>query len=386
MRYIKQHIILTFSIFLLLITLMMGALGFWLSYSMDKKFDDAGLTWTFPLTDEYTSIETTEDGFIGYRTVDLPAAPDTEMAFYLDESGEVLRTEHIKVFPNGLYYLKERDEYGAITDEGEVIIEAKYDHIDGYDDYIVGGSKDYAYDLYTKDGELILSTGEESTISHIENDLFYVVDEAYYLFHADTREKQELDYMFDIIKSNDHGGYWGMSGERFFKLDEAYMPIYDDVQYQHLGTLSEDGLRYVEIYNPEDRYTPRCAYISQDEEIIIDLGKKFINSAAPFSEGKALIQENGRLYCIDMTGKKLFQLKDRVPESAVNSRAIFSDGYAPVTLDGKTYGYINDQGEWVIEPVFVDASTACAGHAAVSLNGVTYGIIDVSAGGEPNTK
>lgn len=385
MKYIKKNIILSFGIGLLFISIGCGVFGYFLTSSIEKQYDDANLNWSYPLTSEYESIEVKDGKFVGYKEMDFPSAPDTLMEFTLDPDGEFTSAKKADVFPNGLLYHKDRGEYGAITDQGDIIVKAQYDHIFGYGEYILGGTRKFAYDLYTKDGELILSTGEEGTISHIEGDLFFVADGERFLFDGKTREKMVLDYAYDTIVSNDNGGYWGMNSSRFFKLDKDFMPIYDDIQYQHFEELSE-GLRYVEIYNPEDSYSPRCAYINQDEEIVIDFGYGTVECAAPFSEGKALIQKGYRLYCIDTSGRTLFQIEDRLSANAYNTESMFHDGYAAVSLDSDAYGYINEKGNFVIPPILTAASEVIDGHAAVSLNGVTYGIISLEDGGGTDVK
>ena len=54
--------------------------------------------------------------------------------------------------------------------------------------------------------------------------------------------------------------------------------------------------------------------------------------------------------------------------------ADFSEGLAVVQQNGR-YGYINPQGEWIVEPQYANAGRFSEGHARVQI-GPRWGFID----------
>ncbi len=122
-----------------------------------------------------------------------------------------------------------------------------------------------------------------------------------------------------------------------------------------------------------DKDTDLYGYINKDGEWIIE--PQFA-IADPFCEGYAVakLPDKGNFdgYCIlDNTGEKII-----CDDYGIYSN--FSSGLA-VALDTETYkvGYINTDGEWVIEPQFKQAGEFVDGIAGINKNG-KRGYIDVN--------
>lgn len=92
-----------------------------------------------------------------------------------------------------------------------------------------------------------------------------------------------------------------------------------------------------------------------------------------FKEGRATAVDVGKFKVIDENGKELFENDNYIGE--------FSNGRAPfaVVEPGGTwkYGYINLQGEVIIEPQFLSAGSFNGGKAVVQLTDKRYAIIDL---------
>ena len=102
-------------------------------------------------------------------------------------------------------------------------------------------------------------------------------------------------------------------------------------------------------------------------------GKKISNTIydyiAVFSEGFAVVEKSGKYGYINTNGEEVIECKyDFVSK--------FSEGFAVVEKSGK-YGYINTNGEEVIECKYDDASNFSKGLASVNLNS-KWSVINVN--------
>ncbi|MEJ2431564.1 MAG: WG repeat-containing protein [Deltaproteobacteria bacterium] len=70
------------------------------------------------------------------------------------------------------------------------------------------------------------------------------------------------------------------------------------------------------------------------------------DEGAPFSEGKACVNEGRRYYVIDLQGKRLFALPGDPGPSG------YSQGYLAVSNDEDKWGYVNTEGDWAIPPKY----------------------------------
>lgn len=125
-------------------------------------------------------------------------------------------------------------------------------------------------------------------------------------------------------KNNDHWGFIDRSGEWI------------------LSPISEAMTRHSKIGPPfAVAENNRWQYESSDGNIRIP---SRYQRATSFSEGRALVEKNGKTGFVDESGDTIinFQFEDGRP---------FSNGLAAVKNGGK-WGYINQHGQFVIEPIY----------------------------------
>lgn len=77
---------------------------------------------------------------------------------------------------------------------------------------------------------------------------------------------------------------------------------------------------------------------------------------------RLFVEKKGKFYLIDITGKRI------VEESFSDAKIFNGEGYAAVKV-GTKWGFINKDGEMIIEPMYEDARSFSNGYAAVKMNG-----------------
>ncbi len=119
-------------------------------------------------------------------------------------------------------------------------------------------------------------------------------------------------------------------------------------EYEEINEPTE-GL-YLVMKN--DRY----GFVDKKGDVVISL--KYTD-ALPFSQGIAAVGIDGNWFFIDKTGKQVFI-------SRFNNVQSFSDSLAAVTPDGEKWGYIDMQGNFVIEPEYESAEDFVNGYGIIS--------------------
>jgi len=135
--------------------------------------------------------------------------------------------------------------------------------------------------------------------------------------------------------------------------------------YSDIGEFSEDMAAVV--------WRDRWGFIDKTgAEVIPTIYRR----VGPFSEGLALATtEDGQSVYLDKTGNRVITLDNKISDSGF-SRASFSDGRALIERDGKL-GYIDKNGTVVIPIAYDWARPFSGGMAQVELNG-KYGVINTS--------
>ena len=124
---------------------------------------------------------------------------------------------------------------------------------------------------------------------------------------------------------------------------EVIIPfMYDDasVFFDGLARVMKDG---------------KHGYINLKNETVIPFTFDF---ADDFKNGMARVQKGGKFGWIDLSGKEVITLQYA---NAYN----FADGLAPVKTAEGNWGYINPQGNFVLEPKYSDAKAFNNGEALV---------------------
>ncbi len=143
-------------------------------------------------------------------------------------------------------------------------------------------------------------------------------------------------------------------------------PIYDYIGHP--------GEKYIYVRGEE------AGYMDYKGEIKFPISK--YSKGCKFSEGLCLVFYADKIVAINEQGADVFSI-DVETEAGLYYEGIdecyFSEGLAPITIDGEKYGYINKRGETVIKPVFDYASPVTKGKAKVSFYG-TSGVIITGRG------
>lgn len=118
---------------------------------------------------------------------------------------------------------------------------------------------------------------------------------------------------------------------------------------------------YEELHEPtEGLYligkNERYGFISHTGEVVIS---PRYTDATPFSEGVAAAALDSNWFFIDHTGKQLFF-------DGFKNVSSFHDSLCAATKDGENWGYINREGNFIIQPLFESAEDFEAGFAIVS--------------------
>ena len=98
-------------------------------------------------------------------------------------------------------------------------------------------------------------------------------------------------------------------------------------------------------------------YIDMTGQLVID---PRYDDAGPFSDKRALVQENGKYGYIDRSGNMIIE-----PQLFEQAHS-FRDGLALVKINGK-YGFIDTEGRFVIDPEYDDARSFSEGRALVGV-------------------
>jgi len=384
MKLIKENIILSFGIALVIISIGCGAFGYYGAAKMQTTQNQMEeIPWILEPSATYSRIETTDvvDRFVATLS-------ENDERVLIDSTGKIIETlPGEQDYEGGFYDFTEGTSCGIKNADNEIIIPAKYAYIHQHGDYFVGfGEKDEP-SIWNQQGKCLYSLSEPATISYLQDDLFYLFltnkkdkNRAYFV-HAETKEKEyaswgDTDILYIISDGN--GGYIGESGA-YFTLNENLEIDEDGPIYNEFGELSE-GLRYAVIYDEDTEKDVYC-YVDKNWKRKITLDGERPEVMGSFQEGKALIRRGNQLFCIDTNGTELFSFEVKNYNSnsifTFYESFIFSDNFAAISLDGKKYGYIDETGEFIIPTVLDAAEEAKHGYAPAAIynNGYHYGIL-----------
>ena len=371
-KLFKQNIILSFAIFLAVLSMICAIIGYYSGGVIHgKKTSLDVLQWSMDPSSEYDFLNTTDD-----EHVYLAGYDDKSEQHLLDPTGKILDKMPGTDLGHGYYEVKEDEAYGVCDKEGNMLIDASYDYIESEGNYFITHTENERIAFWNLQGECIYEEPQIAYAKYLGEDKFLVNQEGLaksYVIDLSTMEKQPLAKHIEFVKSDGNGGLMGSVGGLYYPLDENFDVVEGGPVYEYYDELS-DGLRYVTIYDEKTGKSSPC-YIDKKGEVVISL-EQIPDNAGPFSEGKALVQTGRTLVCIDKSGKELFTLKCKVNRSnfQIYRDYCYSEGYAAVSLDD-AYGYIDETGEFVIPPVLDTAEEIKNGYAIAAIDGYQYGIL-----------
>lgn len=384
--FIKRHLLIVILIFFLAISFLSAAAGYRTSTSYYKEQSAVmALSWSLKPTKDYSALSYNNDGQF--------QALSGDDAFIIDASGrKIKKAPGEDSLGEGMYEYSKKGRSGVKDSDGRVVIEAKYNWFSEFHQgYTIATDHNEHQSIIDKKGVTVFDEKKTKEIYYVGGTLFFVQIPDNYIFDAATREKTKVSSEFEFLVTFGDNGYIAhlRNGGQCILKDDFTLGE-DRRLYRDIDQLSE-GMRYVEIYKDqfadkvssdfiEESAETICGYINEEGDLVIKLPFYTTDRANPFSEGKALVYANRKILCIDKSGKTLFQLKtDYKNDYWFFDTTEFSGGYAPVTLDGVHYGFLDEKGKFAVKPYFKSASEIMDGYSIVNYRDA-YGILNLKEG------
>ena len=285
-------------------------------------------------------------------------------AFVIDRQGRMAFESHwdeIRPFAEGLAPVKKDEKWGFVDLEGRTVISPQYDSVtpfaEGLAGFEVGRTQEKLGRSATRTRRGLCGFIDRSGTTVIP---------AHWNGAGAFRERRALVRTGGTMKPNPLLGDLETLHEAKSGFIDRTGRLVIDGNFDLAFSFSE-GLAVVQRGDGCAR--ARYGYIDPNGTEMIPLSWTF---AMPFSDGVALVRRRGRRsrgnsYAIDRSGNVLGEL----PYPAVES---FSEGLA-AAWSGQAYGFINVEGQWVIEPQFDQCGAFHHGVADVQRED-WYGLID----------
>lgn len=146
--------------------------------------------------------------------------------------------------------------------------------------------------------------------------------------------------------------------DRIVVLGRDYHPIFGGAVFREVRPYSE-GLSYCIKYRYGDYEhlsicsKPEKGFMDEDGKLVIKTPGCIDTS--DFSQGRAIVYTHDKVYIIDRDGNEIFSMKARAVirhDLLMQCMEGFNEhGTAPI-YDGKNWGLIDRNGNWIIKPVF----------------------------------
>lgn len=286
---------------------------------------------------------------------------------YMTIDGEVLFPavfNDVSPFICGLAIVKQGNKYGLISIQGSTVVECTFDSIqyseEHEDDHLLIVTQSERYGVMTASGDMITAIVFENISGFINGYAIVTMNGAAGLI--DTTGTVRITPEWDWLYYPDENGWC--------------LACMDDTVPQYMY-INMDG-RTIGPYEYAEPYSEGFAFVISDgiETVINDTGGVVLTSDgtvdamhSAYSGGLMGVLIHGDWGYVDYSGNICI-----TPQWA--EVGTFSDnGLAMATLNGISYGYINKNGEWIIEPIWTDAYDFVKGYAIVEAESGT-GLID----------
>ena len=330
--------------------------------------------WVMEPTSEYAAIE--KNGMEGnYFT----ARVNGDKAFLIDEHGKKLdETETGWIDGYGdVYTFTKNGQAGCKNLEGKVLIPPTYDYIDSFDGGYAESYTGYRHFAIDTEGRVLYRTPDDEDLQFNQISGRYFGENYRGKFKVIDVESGKMVKEWNEAECEEvwcvkPGLYLARGGDSDYFLDENFEVTFDGGAYEWgAERVFSEGLCYVEKIKdafPGDvpAETDKLpGYIDEKGQMVIEAKESLYGS--DFSEGKAVIYSAKKAWVIDRTGKKLFTKKMKknlaITGSSVDdvftlyvyilNGSVFQHGLVPL-YDGKKMGLADEEGKWVLEPVFDD--------------------------------
>lgn len=213
----------------------------------------------------------------------------------------------------------------------------------------------------------------EQVIDRIFADAGYFFIETY----APVVTKEGEAYFIDKSGTNRHDVSSAVAHAKFGMMNEGMYTVYDGTAW-HYYDMSENMI--FGGYDEASALVNGVAAVAKDGKwsIVDNKGEAVIDKAYEdvVSDEKNVVYRNERLFVSDGTGYDMIDSSGNViSKQKYEAAHLFTDTtYAAVKVDGK-WGFIDKEGNMVIEAEYEDARSFMNGKAAVKVNG-KWGFID----------
>ena len=387
MKLLKKNVIVSFAVFLTAVSIGGAIFGWFLfAESQSDQNDTSALPWSVSPQSGYTYIEAAvqDNHFIATKADGSKVCINGE-----GQTIEACMDGH--QFTNGLREISREDDSGLKTASGKVITDGNIYYFEDCGEYLItfsdadGQMKQAA--LYDSKGNALIDEKSYCHLDYLGNDWFFAECDSNYVYNARTGEKHFLNDEILLIYPDGKGGFYGETGPNVevYPLDQNFQLQKDGISFSDMAELSE-GLRYVQMNQPDKPAEDIYAYVNADNEVVINLRDAdgaIATMASPFSEGKAFVQKGSKLVCINKSGEHLFELDVTSKDYAIEETE-FHEGYAALSLDDdsfdlfdskKDYGYVDVNGTFVIEPKLYAAKEVRGGYAIAAAGDEAFGIL-----------
>ena len=299
---------------------------------------------------------------------------------FVDKNGKfIIEPKFDNAYPfaeDGLARVQQNMCWGYINTSGKYVIEPIFGNAYDFDEY---GMALVFYEgrhgFIDKNGDWVIENKYTSIGNFAENGLAKVgayIGEEHYYGYIDREGNEVIELKF----TGDGDGYG--CGD-FAKCGLAAM--YSDGKYGYIDstgafaiepqftTVSDFGDNGLAFARTSDN---KSGYINTSGEFVFTFEEKYVYLGAPFdSHGLAKISIAGRPVIIDEAGNK-------VVDKDISDMSDFDEnGIAFAKINGK-YGFMDKNGEFVIEPAYKQVYAFSNGYARAKLDG-GWGFIDSSA-------
>ncbi|MFH6602731.1 WG repeat-containing protein [Maribacter algicola] len=271
---------------------------------------------------------------------ELALVVDDGKVAYIDTSGkQVIQTDFKKAasFSNGLAAAQEEKKWGFIDSSGKWAIEPQYDRVNAFDSGLALVSKDDQWSYIKTSGE-VLTLAESPDKYYDFNDGVALYRKGEKIGLLGTDGKLILEPTYKTIK-NFWDGHAKISNGELWGLINAKGEIVIPAEYEEVGTYNKNGIwgRKGNDYGVfiNWKFTP-----VPDATKIWDFKHTSDLTYAQKGEKIGFINNQGQW----------------VIEASFDKARAFSNGFAPVMKD-KKWGYIDEKGAQIVDFQYKDAET-----------------------------
>jgi len=277
------------------------------------------------------------------------------------------------LYSQKLFPFKKKDKWGYLNFEGKIVIDAKYDYAEPFNDgnaVVALNNLPCLIDL--KENRLI-DTGLYQYIGRYSNGLAPVMDYKFRRFYLNNKSKKIITLDSTIYDARPFNKGIARVGKKIDVVEHKFGVDISNLGYK-FAYIKTDGSYLTGFdFDDADDFIDDVARILNGMKFgLIDTSGKIVLepkyfNIGPFSDSLAVVDANSRYGYINKKGVEIIK-----PQ--FDYATTFNGGFAAVEVAGK-YGYINKSGELVIPAQYDEVRPFGSGLAAVR-SGKLWGIIN----------